>query len=152
MWRFGWLCVLGSVASVLLMLTPTARVIVALIAVGLLGLGVLFLFLGDLLPQRRRTALVTPTMSRCGGFVGFSGWTRPDAALAGERDRHRVGAHAVARDAAGRVRCAEEIRGGEQRGLSARLGTHGHRAALFPRFGSSPSAIGALAGRLAPPR
>jgi hypothetical protein len=56
MWRFGWLCVLGSMASVLLVLTPTAGGIVALIAVTLLGLGVLFLFLGDLLPRRRRSA------------------------------------------------------------------------------------------------
>jgi len=59
MWRFGWLCVLGSVASVLLVLTPTVRGIVALIAVGLLGLGALFLFLGDLLPRRQRSAYDT---------------------------------------------------------------------------------------------
>ena len=56
MWRFGWLGVLGSAASVLLVFTPTAGGTVALIAVCLLGLGVLFLFLGDLLPRRRRSA------------------------------------------------------------------------------------------------
>src|SRR6516225_4023193 len=35
-----------------------------------------------------------------------------DGALADKRDRHRVGAHAVARDAAGGVEGAEEGRGG----------------------------------------
>ena len=51
-----------------------------------------------------------------------------DGALRHERDRHRVGAHAVARDAAGGVGCVEE---GGARSVRARRSAP--RAAPVPR-------------------
>jgi hypothetical protein len=51
-----------------------------------------------------------------------------DGAFTDERDRHRMGAHAVARDAAGGVGGAEEGRGGQ---LMMRLGRASLLVALY---------------------
>ena len=48
-----------------------------------------------------------------------------DGALADERDRHRVGTHTVARDAAGRVGGVEECRSELALGLGREVGAEG---------------------------